>query len=325
MKRMAVAAAVATALTACGGGGSAERVVSSATTTIEVTTTVAATTTTVPATTTTAPPAEMPDVVDETLTAATEALRALGVEDVRVTEVEHISRPGTVLDQVPSPGRTITGPVDLTVAKALAPMPDWAGKFLAEARKYFQDRGVDVTVEEVLDDTLAEGSIVSTTPGSGQSVSSEVKLIVAKRPVTQHLAEMDLVDSSSECIDRGDAYDVGDIAINGATQQRSVWAYASDFYKDQVCSYDYNLGRDWSRLKGSVGIWDESVATMQCRFEVFVDEVPVFNQVAGLGTLIPFDLDVTNGLRLRLLITPLVANENGACVWASARLIGSGT
>ncbi len=288
---------------------------------VDTTTTVAQTTTTIEATTTTAPPAEMPDVLGKTATSAGEQLASLGVDDVRITEVEHISKPGTILEQVPSEGREITGPVDLTVAKPLAPMPDWTGKQVAEAKKYFDARGVTIVVEESLDDTLTEGSIISTTPAATQSISSEIKLVVAKTPVTLVLAELEPVEQDGNC---GSGYRTGDIAVNGATQQRSVW-FSTYQRKDQACSVDYNLGRDWSRLKASIGISDVSKSELQCRFEIFADNNPLFNQTVALGQLVPIDLDVTNVLRLRIIATPVTEVAGGDCVLASLRLIGSGT
>ncbi len=286
-----------------------------------VDTTDAATTTTILVTTTTTAP-EMPDVVDDTLSDAKDELAALGVDDVRVSEVEHISKPGTVLDQVPSAGNDINGPVDLTVSKALAPMPDWTTKLIAEARKYFDERGVKITIEDALDDTVVEGTIIASTPSAGQTISSEVRLRVAKTPVTKFLAETEVVEQSTSC---GSEVRAGDVGVNGATQLRSIYSSGNSFNQNSPCSYDYNLGRDWVRLKGGIGIADTSNSDLQCRFEVFVDGNSVFNQTIPFGQLLPLDLDMTNVLRLHLVVTPTTSRTAGQCVWAGIRLIGDGT
>jgi hypothetical protein len=290
-----------------------------ATTLAEPTTVEATTSTTIARTTTTAAPKLMPDLVGKTTTDAKSALAALGVKDVRVKEQENIAPPGSVLDQVPTKGATITGPVDLTVSKALSPMPDFASKLIGDARTYFSERGVKVTVTDQLDDTKPEGTIVETTPGPGESLGSEVKLTVVKKPVTEFLAKTKSVDD--QCGTTG-----ADVGVNGATQLQSVVVSADRVLGDvgRSCYTDYNLSRQWVRLKGGVGISDTSTATLQCRLEVFADGNPIFNQTVSLGEISPIDLDVTNVLRLRLQVTE-TARGSGGCVWTGLRIIGAGT
>ena len=184
---------------------------------VVATTTTTTTTTTVPRTTTTAAPKLMPDLSGKTTTDAKEVLAALGVNDVRLGERENIAAPGTVLDQVPSKGSTITGPVDLTVSKALSPMPDFSGKLIADARDYFKQRGVTVTAADQLDDTKPEGTIVASTPAAGESIGSEVKLTVVKKPVTQFLAKTANVEQRGPC-----SFSSNDVGVNGATQLQSL-------------------------------------------------------------------------------------------------------
>ena len=66
-----------------------------------------------------------------------------------------------------------------------------------------------------------------------------------------------------------------------------------------------------------------STSALQCRFEVFADTNPIYNQTVGLGAISPVDLDITNVLRLRIQVTE-TANGVGNCVWAGLRIIGSG-
>lgn len=335
IRRLSGVLIAAVALVACGGGSDSSSTTAAATTvaTTELasTTTKAATTTaeaTTAAPTTEAPTTtiarttttvrkDMPDLAGKTTADAKAALASLGVTDVRIEEQENIAAPGTVLTQVPSKGSTITGPVDLTVAKALSPMPDWVGKTISEARDYFTDRGVVVTVVDQLDDVQAEGTITGSTPAAGESIGAEVRINVVKRPVTRFLAKTDSVDKSCRT-------DSGDIGVNGATQLSSVVVHIFDRSAGDGCFIDYNLSRSWVRLKGGVGISDVSKASLQCRFELFADGNPIFNETAGLGVITPVDLDMTDVLRLRLQVTPL-SDAGGDCVWTSLRLIGSGT
>ncbi len=322
MRRTVLVIVGTVALAACGGGSGAKlavpdsaspRTSDSTVASDGSTTTVADTTTTVVVTTTTQP-SKMPDLVGATLADAKAELTDLDVADVRITEVEHVTAPGTVLDQVPSAGSRITGPVDLTVTKALPPMAEWAGKLVAEAQTYFDERGVTVTIEEVLDDTVADGTIISSTPAAGQSIGSEVKLSVATTPTTKFLGEYGVVD------DCGLQY--GDISVNGSTQLDSTyWASHSWGSGSSTCEFD--LGRDWSRIKGSIGIWDGSDSALQCRVEIFADGTAVFDQTAWLGMLAPFEIDVTNALRVKIVVT---SNRlDGSCVLATARFVGSGS
>ncbi len=76
----------------------------------------------------------MPDVTGSQVDDAIETLESVGISDHTVDEQPSLRPSGEVLSQVPSAGSDIRGPVVLTVAASLPPMPDYAGRRVGDAR-----------------------------------------------------------------------------------------------------------------------------------------------------------------------------------------------
>ncbi|MFC6694456.1 Stk1 family PASTA domain-containing Ser/Thr kinase [Nocardioides daphniae] len=80
-------------------------------------------------------------------------------------------RPGTAVNVVVSKGRE---PVELT---------DWTGKKAAAATKALRGAGLEVETEEVFDNDVAEGVVISQSPTTGTLYKGDaVKLVVSKGP-----------------------------------------------------------------------------------------------------------------------------------------------
>lgn len=260
----------------------------------------------------------MPDLIGKTEDEAREELGELGIdEDVQVVERESLEEAGTVVEQVPSSGQRISGSVNLVVAKPIGPVPDFVGQQISEVEEWAEERGIEVRTEEVLDDTVADGEVRGTTPAADEEATSEILVQVARTPVVQNLVALEPVVES-------DCYETltGEASVNGTSFADSI---SMDSNGDP-CGMEWDFGRDWSRLKGTVGILDTAPAATEVRFEVLVDGTQVFNEVVAFGQApLEVDVDVSDALRVRIQVTDLYATEfEEFGVWGEIRRIGSG-
>ena len=108
----------------------------------------------------------MPDMKGKTEDEARSILSDRGVDDAEIVvdQKESLEKPGTIVDQVPSAGEDISGSVTLVAAKEVGPVPDFAGKKIADVKKWAAARNIKVRQAEILDDTKSEGEVIGTTP-----------------------------------------------------------------------------------------------------------------------------------------------------------------
>lgn len=240
----------------------------------------------------------MPGVLGSTEDEARAELADRGVEDddILVDERESLEKAGTVIDQVPSEGNAITGSVNLVVAKPIGNVPDFVGKPIADVREWAEEREIDIREVTVLDDTLDEGQVISTTPKAGQKASSEIAVEVASKPIVGQLA--DVTPTTTERCEP----QTGEAAVNGDSIQDSVML-RPPYDSDSPCIVEYDFGRDWTSLKGTLGIIDDSPTNTKVRLQVFGDEKELLNVQIAFATTTDLDLDVTDVLRLKVQVT----------------------
>lgn len=95
-------------------------------------------------------------------------------------------------------------------------------------------------------------------------------------------------------------------AINGTSYSNAL-VIRPDIYRDEPSSrLELNAGRDYKRFRGDLGIPDDQSSTTAYKVEISLD-----NAAAALSTEVRFgetkaiDLDITNVLRIRIVITPI--------------------
>ena len=111
-------------------------------------------------------------------------------------------------------------------------------------------------------------------------------------------------------------YDTRESAnINGVRYSHSQGAEFCSGDDDRV--WDYDLGRDYSRFRATIGLDDSSTALALVRYEIVGDGQPLFSRDIRFGTSEPVDVPVQGVLRLRLVTTLL--SEEGACGQAIAQ------
>ncbi|WP_435770074.1 PASTA domain-containing protein [Nocardioides sp. SYSU DS0651] len=259
--------------------------------------------------------ASMPDLTGLTEDEARAELIGLGVDegDIVVTTQESLLTAGTVVDTVPGTGNTITGSITLNIAGPVGPVPDFAGKQVAEVESWATERGIAFEEVPVADGEHADGEVLGTTPDAGQTPTSEIQVRVARTPSTKalYLTE-DLGDGycgaeSGETFIDGDPYDGSYTQPDG-----------------ENCVFEFDLGRDWDRLTGIVGFTDTSDSGTRMRIQVVVDGTSKVNQVIDFGKKpLELDVDVSDGLRLAIELSDVAGY--GTVGFGDLRLLGTGS
>jgi hypothetical protein len=114
------------------------------------------------------------------------------------------------------------------------------------------------------------------------------------------------------------------VQVNGQTLSDSVYEGFGGCQVTETISY--NLERSWSKFTATVGLEDASKDDSVVDFKVLVDDKQLYDSGnIGLGATGLVDIDVSNGLRLKLK-TVFVKGDMGACshpgfaVWGNAAL-----
>jgi NPCBM/NEW2 domain len=166
---------------------------------------------------------------------------------------------------------------------------DAVGLDVDEASSELTSAGFTVDATETIDETAPDGQVLSASEEGGTVI-----LTVARRPVTRYLADLPIVE--------GNGY-TGLFNLSGT-------AYAHAIYLDAYChgdtnSFQYDLGRNYRKIVGPMGLADDSPSDLRVRVEVFLDGALVQTNDIGLGEAVPVDQDVTNVLRLKVQATNL--------------------
>jgi hypothetical protein len=200
--------------------------------------------------------------------------------------------------------------------------------------------GVEVVVSQTVDESRPEGEVLATVPAAGGQIGQQVELTVAAKPVTVNLGGegAPLVDSFlgkqryGYFDPQAEWYDAL-TQLDGETTLRAVvvkYPSDSDRYVGNVVEatkptyVEYNLGRDWTTFRTTVGIGDESQAFIRGVFRVFVDGEVIEEHILELGQTVDLEVDVEDALRIRLETEPLILGT-GYYVWNNPVVVGAGT
>ena len=89
---------------------------------------------------------------------------------------------GEVYSQTPKPPREVKEGQTVTLKVSLGtlwvPVPDVTGQTQADAESTLKDKGLSVTVRRVVDETVAEGNVIRTSPAAGEQVASGDSVVV---------------------------------------------------------------------------------------------------------------------------------------------------
>lgn len=193
-------------------------------------------------------------------------------------------------------------------------MPDFVGGPLSKVETTLPD-GTTVESVDVLDEEKTDGTVISQIPAAGDPIGDEVTVKVARQPVTVYLDSMEPVESLYGDFESND--------VNGTTLTHALTMNVEDGYPASV---EYNLGRNFRRLQGTIGLSDTAEdASATVNFEVYADGRKIYDKTVGLGESVEIDLDVTDCLRLRLSNQYVAGSEDWSdapAVWGGIRLLG---
>ena len=182
---------------------------------------------------------------------------------------------------------TSDSPTVTTTAKPTV-MPDVVGKKLADAQDALP--GIQTTLEDKIDATAADGTVIAQDPAAGAAIGGTVKLTVARQ------AQLVYLDSAHPASGNWSGEKSANIA--GKTYLHSLGA---DVYSGtRTEAVEYNISKGFRRFTATAGIEDNSGdSSLKMQLEIFADGREIFNKPVAYGTPTPVDLDVSGVLRLR--------------------------
>ena len=145
-----------------------------------------------------------------------------------------------------------------------------------------------------------EGTVLSTDPAAGEKISDTVTLTVAGSATSSSTSgstkTIYLSDIKATEQVNTDVFD-----LNGKSQ---VHGFTKIFYSASQWSTEWNLGRHFNTMSGTIGITDnskDSGATFTVEF--YLDQELVQTETLAFGEFKDISLNVQNKLRLKVVIT----------------------
>ena len=182
-------------------------------------------------------------------------------------------------------------------------MPDLVGLTAEQAEDELPGVQVNV-VKTAAPNEEAAGTVLSTDPAAGEKVSDTVTLTVVGSVKTVYLTELNSSSSS---------FSDGAVDMNGTTYDHGMSVSFSYYNSSQTG--EWNLGRYFNTLSGTIGIADDSSqsdATFTVDF--YVDQELIQSETLASGEFKDVSFDVQDGLRLKIVITRTDKKNGGANV-----------
>ncbi|MCC8245498.1 serine/threonine-protein kinase [Saccharothrix luteola] len=217
-----------------------------------------------------------------------------------------------------TPGRSVTATTTASEVR-LTSMPDLVGLKLGEARDKLP-KSMKVDIVEQVDEKHPDGEVLHQEPASGQPVGENVKLVVARPAVTVFLDA--LRPATGDWDDDGGGYVVG---MAGKQYLHSVGT-GTLYECGEANSVEYNLSKGFRRLVASAGFSDNSAySKAKAQVELFGDGRLLDSKTVEFGSVVDFDVDLTDVLRLKVqwvFLDRTTCNEHNTLALGSARLLG---
>ena len=183
---------------------------------------------------------------------------------------------------------------------ATTTMPDLVGLTTDQAKAKLPDNVKVDVVKANAPHGEKEGTVLSTDPAAGEKISDTVTLTVVGSATssstsgstkTVYLADIKATEQVNT-----DVFD-----LNGKSQ---VHGFTKIFYSASQWSTEWNLGRHFNTMSGTIGITDnskDSGATFTVEF--YLDQELVQTETLAFGEFKDISLNVQNKLRLKVVIT----------------------
>ncbi|OXM70613.1 protein kinase domain-containing protein [Amycolatopsis vastitatis] len=215
-----------------------------------------------------------------------------------------------------TPTSTSDSPTATTTATPTV-MPNVVGKKLADAQDALP--GLQPTIEDKIDATAADGTVIAQDPAAGAAIGGAVKLTVARQA---QLVYLDSVHPASGQWNSG----IQNTNIAGKNYLHAVGSEVEA--NTDIQSVEYNIAKGFRRLTATAGLDDNAVdSTLKMQLEIFADGRQVFSKPVPYGTPVPIDLDISGVLRLKIQWEGVSGNRSACCsgsylVLGTAELLG---
>lgn len=273
----------------------------------------------------------MPGVVGMAEAKARNVLEDAGVTASRISieSVGAAGDTGLVVDQEPSPGELIVSFVTLHVTEQIT-TPQLVGVTEQEAVEALASLGaVEARVEARYVHGTDAGTVVESHPSAGEPLTREVTIVVTEAP-----SKIQLSDYVSKLPSRDSVgCDSDSISISGTTYANSI---SCDIYRSfasgqptmKIRTTEFVLNTRINRLAGTMGLDDfTDDVNHTASFAIYVDDQEPVTWSVAYGDSVPFDIDVSGALRIKLEIQAATSSidvgESLTAGWADASLIGS--
>lgn len=99
--------------------------------------------------------------------------------------------------------------------------------------------------------------------------------------------------------------------VNGTTYSNALVMSPRQYRKEPNVRLEIDAGRDFKRFRGDLGIPDNQSSGTAHKVEISLDNAaPVVSTEVRFGETKALDLDITNVLRIRIVITPISGWSN---------------
>lgn len=246
-------------------------------------------------------PIPMPSVLTFKLPEAVALLAKEGIDPKLITVVRVPRQdvgPGTVLEQIPSPGISVDEGVRLTTSRPPDEMPNFVGQGVNTVRATLSTLNVKLTVDNALDASVSDGTVLEQTPAGGAPFAKAVRLTVARKPIPINLGDLNGVGSAPTGTDTA--------TIAGAAYPGSVSWNVSVCPGAPPLTVSYLLAGHYRKLVATAAL---SAGTTdpadQVRLDIAVDGAVVVSRNLDEQSPVPVDIDLTGHQQLALTFTPI--------------------
>lgn len=261
----------------------------------------------------------VPNVVglteDEAMRVLSDAGIAIGT--VRAGVVPDVGPPGLVVRQVPPSGVAV-GKRDVSLAiSGPALMPDLEGETEADAKETLSSLGARVSVVDEYQAGAAEGSVIATEPGAGETIVDKAVLHVAEPLSSVYLTQLSPLEANCRTAEEA--------TLAGEQQTEAIICLPEPGAKPR--SIIYQLGGEAESFRAEVGLDDASNAEVPVELRVVVDGDVALHQRLEFGEREAIEVPVLGKFQLRLEATAIGVAPPGAtpvrATFGEPRLVGS--
>lgn len=166
------------------------------------------------------------------------------------------------------------------------------------------------------------GGTTSGADDTGAMTGSGRDYGAASTTTTAHASEEVPVDGDMVAERRNTRTTVEETSINGTTYARALVMEPVRYAADRDWRVEIGAGRDYRRFRGDLGIPDDQSSSTAYRVDIVLDHGPPALSVdVRFGETKTIDLDITDALRIRIVLSPGPSGSFGDVAVGNPRLV----